>query len=54
MINAETLIGYIDAASGRHLEFALYVNPLTLKQVSDLLQVFADEDHIAALLHDRY
>ena len=54
VINAETLIGYIDAASGRHLEFALYVNNLTLKQVSDLIQVFADEDHIAALLYDRY
>ncbi len=54
VINAETLIGYIDTASGRHLEFALYVNNLTLKQVSDLTQVFADEDHIAALLYDRY
>lgn len=51
---AETLIGYIDTASGRHLEFALYVNNLTLQRVSDLIGVIGDEDRIAALLYERY
>jgi D-alanyl-D-alanine carboxypeptidase/D-alanyl-D-alanine-endopeptidase (penicillin-binding protein 4) len=51
---AETLIGYIDAASGRRLAFALYVTNLKLPQLDDLFAVFDDENEIAGLIYERY
>jgi serine-type D-Ala-D-Ala carboxypeptidase/endopeptidase (penicillin-binding protein 4) len=51
---AETLIGYIDAKSGRELVFALYVNNLKLPDINDLFDVFGDENEIAGLLYERY
>ena len=51
---AETLIGYIDAKSGRKLAFALYVNNLVLPEIEDLFSVFDDENKIAGLLYERY
>jgi len=51
---AETLIGYIDAKSGRKLAFALYVNNLTLPEIEDLFAVFDDENLIAGLLYEAY
>ncbi len=51
---AETLIGYIDAKSGRKLAFALYVNNLKLPKIDDLFSVFDDENKIAGLLYERY
>lgn len=51
---AETLIGYIDAKSGRRLAFALYVNNLKLPEITDLFSVFGDENKIASLLYERF
>ena len=48
---AETLVGYIDTASGHRVEFALYVTNSLLTHPDDLFGVFADLDHIAALLY---
>ena len=51
---AETLIGYIDAKSGRELAFALYVNNLKLPEIDDLFTVFDHESRIAGLLYEQY
>lgn len=43
-LKAQVLAGYIDAKSGRHLAFALYVNNAgPLKNIEDVSEVFDDE-----------
>ncbi len=51
MIAAQVLAGYIDARSGRHLAFALFVNnagPIT--GISDVIDVIQDEGEISTII----
>ncbi|MET1073563.1 MAG: D-alanyl-D-alanine carboxypeptidase, partial [Umezawaea sp.] len=52
-VQAETLVGFADAADGRQLAFAVYVGDLGVPDVADILDVAADLSHIAALVQQR-
>jgi D-alanyl-D-alanine carboxypeptidase/D-alanyl-D-alanine-endopeptidase (penicillin-binding protein 4) len=50
-LKAQAFAGYIDAASGRRLAYVVYVNDVTtISQIADVIEVFADEGRISALL----
>lgn len=50
-LKAQAFAGYIDAASGRRLAYVVYVNDVTtISQISQVIEVFADEGRISALL----
>ena len=51
-LKAQVLAGYIDARSGRHLVFALYVNDAgPIKDIADVAQVFEDEGEISNAIY---
>ncbi len=50
---AQVLAGYIDAKSGRHLAFALYVNNAgIMKSIEDVAKVFDDEARIVNAIYE--
>jgi D-alanyl-D-alanine carboxypeptidase/D-alanyl-D-alanine-endopeptidase (penicillin-binding protein 4) len=52
---AMNMAGYIDAKSGRHLAYALFVNnagPVTA--LTDTLDVFDDEAQILGIVYSKY
>jgi D-alanyl-D-alanine carboxypeptidase/D-alanyl-D-alanine-endopeptidase (penicillin-binding protein 4) len=50
-IKAQVLAGYIDARSGRHLAFALYVNKAgELADIADVIGVIQDEGAISTIV----
>ena len=50
-IKAQVLAGYIDALSGRHLAFALYVNDAgEIAGISDVINVIQDEGAISTII----
>jgi PBP4 family serine-type D-alanyl-D-alanine carboxypeptidase len=52
-LKAQVLAGYIDAKSGRHLAFALYVNDAgPIKSIADVADVFADEAEITNAIYE--
>lgn len=52
-LKAQVLAGYIDARSGRHLAFALYVNNAgSIQGISDIANVFDDEAQIANAIYE--
>ncbi|PZR56942.1 MAG: peptidase S13 [Candidatus Eremiobacter antarcticus] len=53
-LKAQVLAGYIDAKSGRHLAFALYVNDAgPLKNIADVAEVFDDEAQITNVIYEQ-
>jgi PBP4 family serine-type D-alanyl-D-alanine carboxypeptidase len=52
-LKAQVLAGYIDAKSGRHLAFALYVNDVgPIKSIADVAEVFGDEGEITNVIYE--
>ncbi len=52
-LKAQVLAGYIDAKSGRHLAFALYVNDAgAIKGIEDVGDVFEDEAKITNVIYE--
>ena len=52
-LKAQVLAGYIDARSGRHLAFALYVNDAgPVKSIDDVAEVFEDEARITNAIYE--
>ena len=52
-LKAQVLAGYIDAKSGRHLAFALYVNDVgPIKSIADVGDVFTDEALISNAIYE--
>lgn len=52
-LKAQVLAGYIDAKSGRHLAFALYVNNVgPLESIADVGKVFEDQAQIVNAIYE--
>ena len=50
LLKGQAFAGYINAESGRKLAYALVVNNVPFKSISDVIQVFQDEGAISAIL----
>jgi D-alanyl-D-alanine carboxypeptidase/D-alanyl-D-alanine-endopeptidase (penicillin-binding protein 4) len=52
-LKAQNLAGYIEAQSGRHLAFALFLNDAgPIERISDVAEVFEDEAVIANAIYE--
>ncbi|GAA2951734.1 D-alanyl-D-alanine carboxypeptidase/D-alanyl-D-alanine endopeptidase [Microbacterium schleiferi] len=54
LLETKALAGYLDAASGRHLAFAVFVNDVPITEVQAVLQANADLGAIASQLFQLY
>jgi len=50
MLTAQSLAGYINTKSGKHLAFHVVVNNVPISGFNDVVQAFQDDATISAML----
>jgi D-alanyl-D-alanine carboxypeptidase/D-alanyl-D-alanine-endopeptidase (penicillin-binding protein 4) len=54
LLNARTMVGYIDAASGRHLVFSIMLRDVPFQSLDDVLEVIVDVANISVAMYEAY
>jgi serine-type D-Ala-D-Ala carboxypeptidase/endopeptidase (penicillin-binding protein 4) len=54
LLNARTMVGYIDAASGRHLVFSIMMGNVAFRTLDDVLEVIVDVANISVAMYEAY
>jgi serine-type D-Ala-D-Ala carboxypeptidase/endopeptidase (penicillin-binding protein 4) len=54
LIGARTMVGYIDAASGRQLVFAIMIRDVPFVTLEDVLQVITDAANISVAMYEAF
>ena len=54
LLGARTMVGYIDAASGRKLAFAIMFRDVPFETLDDVLAVIADAANISVAMYSAF